>query len=131
MILCAEVSADRGITCSYLLAELGADVICVEPDGGCASRQRGPFFKSQQAKDEIDAAKRREQSLHWWAYARNKRSIVLAPEAAQDREAECKPREATASPGARTTADGLAATRRRNPTASGEAPARSGEALRD
>jgi crotonobetainyl-CoA:carnitine CoA-transferase CaiB-like acyl-CoA transferase len=38
-----DLSDDRGIFCSYMLAELGADVICVEPAGGSSSRQRGPF----------------------------------------------------------------------------------------
>ena len=50
------------------LADLGADVIQVEPPGGSPARRRGPF-----AGDEPDP----ERSLYWWSYARNKRGIQL------------------------------------------------------
>ena len=72
-----DLSDDRGIVCSFMLAELGADVICVEPPGGSKSRWRGPFAGDVRTPDS---------SLHWWAYARNKRSIVLDPESDADRE---------------------------------------------
>ena len=45
-----------------LLGDLGADVICVEPPGGCPARRIGPF-----ADDDRSA----ESSLFWWSYARN------------------------------------------------------------
>src|SRR5262245_11176992 len=51
-----------------MLADLGADVIQVEPPGGAAARRRGPF-----AGGVADS----ERSLFWWAYARNKRGVVL------------------------------------------------------
>ncbi|MDG2427163.1 MAG: CoA transferase [Acidimicrobiales bacterium] len=38
-----EVSGDRGDLCGRLLADLGADVLLVEPSSGAASRQRAPF----------------------------------------------------------------------------------------
>ena len=72
-----DLSDERGIVCGFMFGELGADVICVEPPGGSPARRRGPF-----ADDRRDA----ERSLFWWAYARNKRSVVLDPESPDDRE---------------------------------------------
>jgi crotonobetainyl-CoA:carnitine CoA-transferase CaiB-like acyl-CoA transferase len=63
-----DLSDERGIVCGWLLGELGADVICLEPPGGSRARQIGPF-----ADDDPGA----ERSLFWWAYARNKRSVTL------------------------------------------------------
>lgn len=51
-----------------LLADLGADVIRVEPPGGSATRCRGPFYK-----DEAHP----ERSLFWFAYNVNKRGVTL------------------------------------------------------
>jgi crotonobetainyl-CoA:carnitine CoA-transferase CaiB-like acyl-CoA transferase len=51
-----------------ILADLGADVVQVEPLAGCPARSIGPF-----RGDERDP----EGSLHWWAYGRGKRSIAL------------------------------------------------------
>jgi len=51
-----------------ILADLGADVIKIEPPGGSPSRDIGPFYK--------DIANR-EKSLFWFAYNVNKRSITL------------------------------------------------------
>src|SRR5512143_2067440 len=51
-----------------MLADLGADVIQVEPPGGSPARALGPF-----AGDVPHP----EGSLFWWAYTRNKRSITL------------------------------------------------------
>jgi crotonobetainyl-CoA:carnitine CoA-transferase CaiB-like acyl-CoA transferase len=50
-----------------LLAEMGAEVIKVEPIGGAASRQIGPFA------DGIDDG---EHSLHFWFYNADKRSVT-------------------------------------------------------
>jgi crotonobetainyl-CoA:carnitine CoA-transferase CaiB-like acyl-CoA transferase len=71
-----DLSDERGLVCGWMLAELGADVVCVEPPGGSTARRRGPF-----AGDQRDP----ERSLFWWAYARNKRSICLDPDSAEDR----------------------------------------------
>ena len=73
-----DLSDDRGIFCSFVLGELGADVVCVEPPGGSRARRQGPF-----AGDVREP----ERSLFWWAYARNRRSVVLDPESPGDREA--------------------------------------------
>src|SRR5262245_16999252 len=59
-----------------MLADLGADVIQVEPPGGAAARRRGPF-----AGGLADP----ERSLYWRAYARNKRGIVLDLDAPEGR----------------------------------------------
>ncbi|MGE4605702.1 MAG: CoA transferase, partial [Myxococcota bacterium] len=63
-----DLSDERGIVCGWMLGELGADVICIEPPGGSRARQLGPF-----AGNKRDP----ERSLFWWAYARNKRSVTL------------------------------------------------------
>jgi crotonobetainyl-CoA:carnitine CoA-transferase CaiB-like acyl-CoA transferase len=59
-----------------MLADLGADVVAVESPTGSPLRQLGPF-----RHDEPDV----EHSLTWWAYGRNKRSIVLDLETAEGR----------------------------------------------
>lgn len=78
-----DLSDERGIVCGFMFGELGADVICVEPPGGSTARRRGPFAEEADIAEEISDA---ERSLFWWAYARNKRSIVLDPESPDDRE---------------------------------------------
>lgn len=72
-----DLSDDRGAFCGFMLGELGADVVRVEPPGGSPARRRGPF-----ADDVRDP----ENSLFWWAYARNQRSVVLDPESPDHRE---------------------------------------------
>ena len=73
-----DLSDDKGIFCSFVLGELGADVVCVEPPGGSQARRQGPF---------AGGVREPERSLFWWAYARNKRSVVLDPESPHDRDA--------------------------------------------
>lgn len=63
-----DLTSNHSAICGAILADLGADVIAVEPPGGSALRQFGPF-----RHDEPDI----ENSLSWWAYSRNKRSIEL------------------------------------------------------
>ena len=63
-----DLTDERGLLCGKLLADLGADVIQVEPPGGSTARKIGPFYK-----DETEP----EKSLFWWAYAANKRGITL------------------------------------------------------
>jgi crotonobetainyl-CoA:carnitine CoA-transferase CaiB-like acyl-CoA transferase len=53
---------------SKILADLGADVIQIEPPSGHPARRLGPFYH-----DDMHA----ERSLFWWSYAANKRSITL------------------------------------------------------
>lgn len=63
-----DLTDDRGHFAGFLLAQLGADVIAVEPPTGQRSRLAGPF-----AGDDPDL----ERSLTHWAYNRGKRSVVL------------------------------------------------------
>lgn len=72
-----DLTDERGLVCGQIFADLGADVIAVEPPGGSAARRRGPF-----AGGEPDP----ERSLTWWAYARGKRSLAIDLETAEGRD---------------------------------------------
>ena len=63
-----DLTDERGLLCGKILADLGADVIQVEPPGGSTARNIGPFYA-----DDVHP----ERSLFWWAYAVNKRGITL------------------------------------------------------
>jgi crotonobetainyl-CoA:carnitine CoA-transferase CaiB-like acyl-CoA transferase len=63
-----DLTNERGLLCGQILADIGADVIAVEPPGGSSARRIGPF-----AQDLHDP----ERSLLWWSYSRNKRSVTL------------------------------------------------------
>ncbi|MFT5530536.1 MAG: crotonobetainyl-CoA:carnitine CoA-transferase CaiB-like acyl-CoA transferase [Candidatus Poriferisodalaceae bacterium] len=66
-----DLTDDRGQFAGCLLAQLGADVICVEPPDGHRSRRMAPFID-----DEPD----NDRSLFHWAYNRGKRSVVVDAE---------------------------------------------------
>ena len=72
-----DLTNERGLLCGQMLADLGADVVAIEPPEGSSARRLGPF-----AGDEPDP----ERSLYWWAYARNKRSITLDITTAKGRD---------------------------------------------
>ena len=72
-----EVGGEVGEWCAKLMADLGADVIKIEPPGGAAEREIGPFL------DDIPTA---ERSLHFWHYNTSKRGITLDLESAAGRE---------------------------------------------
>lgn len=63
-----DLTDEHGLLCGQILADLGADVIRIEPPGGSSARRLGPF-----AGEVADP----ERSLFWLAYARNTRSAVL------------------------------------------------------
>ena len=63
-----DLTDERGHLCGAILAQMGADVIAVEPPEGSSARRLAPF-----AGDVEDP----ERSLHHWAYNRGKRSVVL------------------------------------------------------
>lgn len=65
-----DLTDDRGLIAGMILADLGADVIAIEPPDGNAARRRGPF---SDGSDHGDI----EESLIWQSYARGKRSVVL------------------------------------------------------
>ena len=58
-----------------ILGDLGADVIKIEPPEGSASRRLGPF---------LDNIADPERSLQFYAYNRNKRSVVIDPRKHED-----------------------------------------------
>ena len=62
-----DLTTEMGQYAGKLLADLGADVIKVEPPGGDAARGVGPF-----AGDRVS----RETSLAWWYFNANKRSVT-------------------------------------------------------
>jgi benzylsuccinate CoA-transferase BbsE subunit len=62
--------------CGKLMADLGADVITIEPPGGQTTRSVGPF---------LDDDPRRDRSLSFWHYNTSKRGITLNLETADAR----------------------------------------------
>jgi hypothetical protein len=58
----------QGAFCGKLLADLGADVVKVEPPGGDPARYKEPFARDERAL---------ETSLDFLAYNTNKRSLTL------------------------------------------------------
>ena len=62
-----DLTDERSNLTGLLLAQLGAEVVAIEPEGGTHSRQVGPF-----AHDEEDG----EKSLTHWAWNRGKKSVI-------------------------------------------------------
>jgi len=63
-----ELAHERGAFAGKLLADMGADVVVVEPPGGAAMRRHEPF---------VDDLPDPERSLTWWHYNTSKRGVVL------------------------------------------------------
>ncbi len=63
-----DLTDERGHLAGLILAQLGADVVLIEPPEGSSVRRLGPF-----ANDVEDP----ERSFHHWSYNRGKRSVVL------------------------------------------------------
>lgn len=63
-----DLTDDRGHCAGMIFAQLGADVIAIEPPGGSRARHLAPF-----AGDVADP----ERALGHWAFNRGKRSVVL------------------------------------------------------
>jgi benzylsuccinate CoA-transferase BbsE subunit len=69
-----DLGDHKGALCGRILADMGADVIKVEPPGGDAARRIGPFLDDQPHPD---------RSLFFWFYNLNKRSLTLDLNTAQ------------------------------------------------
>lgn len=72
-----ELGGELGDWCGKLLADMGADVVKVEPPGGDETRQYPPFFEDEPGVD---------RSLYFWHYNTNKKSITLDIESSRGRE---------------------------------------------
>ena len=73
-----ELSHESCAWAGKLLADLGAETIVVEPPGGSAQRQYGPWLDDEPGP---------ERSLSWWNYNTSKQSVVLDLEDAAGRTA--------------------------------------------
>jgi crotonobetainyl-CoA:carnitine CoA-transferase CaiB-like acyl-CoA transferase len=71
-----DLTDERGLLAGRLLADLGADVVAVEPPGGSTARACGPFL----------AAGAERASLLWDAYAAGKRGLTADLTTAAGRE---------------------------------------------
>ena len=63
-----DLTDEKGLFCGKMLADLGADVIKIEPPGGDPCRNMGPFYH-----DIPDP----EKSLYWLSFNTGKRGITL------------------------------------------------------
>jgi crotonobetainyl-CoA:carnitine CoA-transferase CaiB-like acyl-CoA transferase len=72
-----DLTDEKGLYCTKLLADLGADVLKIERPGGDPARLIGPFYR-----DDPDPQK----SLHWFQFNTNKRGITLNLATADGRE---------------------------------------------
>ena len=72
-----ELADEQGYMCGKLMADMGADVVKIEPPGGDPSRCLGPFFHDEPHP---------EKSLSWFAFNTGKRSVTLNLETIDGRE---------------------------------------------
>lgn len=72
-----ELTDEKGQYCGKLMADMGADIIKIEPPGGAAERRVGPF---------VDDAPHPDRSLYFWHYNTNKRGITLNLETPQGQQ---------------------------------------------
>ena len=72
-----ELADEKGQFCGKLMADLGADVIKIEPPGGQHTRAVGPF---------LDDIPHRERSLSFWHYNTSKRGITLNLETSEGKD---------------------------------------------
>ena len=71
-----ELSDERVAWAGKLLADLGAEVVVIEPPGGARQRFLGPFLEDEPGL---------ERSLAWWHNNTGKHSVVADLEADRDR----------------------------------------------
>jgi crotonobetainyl-CoA:carnitine CoA-transferase CaiB-like acyl-CoA transferase len=63
-----DLTDEKGVFCGKLLADLGADVIQIEPPGGNRARRIPPFYGNAPGSNN---------GLYWLAYGAGKRSVTL------------------------------------------------------
>ena len=73
-----DLTTARGEIAGKILADLGAEVLKIEPPEGCDSRRMPPFEDGREGDPD--------GSLYWAAYGRGKRSITLDIASAEGRE---------------------------------------------
>src|SRR5262245_33069120 len=61
-----DLTSAECLLCGKILADLGADVIQIEPPGGHVARRIGPFYRG-----EVQA----ERILYWWALIRTHKGM--------------------------------------------------------
>jgi benzylsuccinate CoA-transferase BbsE subunit len=71
-----DLAGEIGQYCTKLLADLGADVIKIEPPGGDPVRHLPPYYHDEEGE---------QTSLYWLNLNTNKRSVTLDIENAEDR----------------------------------------------
>src|SRR5207249_3539550 len=71
-----DLAGEIGQYCTKLLADLGADVVKIEPPGGDPVRHLPPFYRDEEGAD---------RSLYWLNLNTNKRSITLDIDKPEDR----------------------------------------------
>jgi crotonobetainyl-CoA:carnitine CoA-transferase CaiB-like acyl-CoA transferase len=72
-----ELSSERGALAGKLLADMGAEVVVVEPPDGDRMRSYEPFLRDEPGP---------ERSLYWWHYNTSKLGVTLDLEAEEDRK---------------------------------------------
>ena len=72
-----ELAEEPGALCAKVFADLGADVLKIEPPGGSRQRDRAPFAGGEAGVD---------RSLHFAAYNAGKRGLTLDLEREEGRE---------------------------------------------
>ena len=63
-----DLTDEKGAVCGKMFADMGAEVIKVEPPAGCTTRRIPPFLDDRPGADN---------SLYFWAYQAGKRSVTL------------------------------------------------------
>ncbi len=63
-----DISGPAGFYCTKLMADMGADVVRVDPPDAAVDRYPGPFYGSESDRDH---------SIYRWHYHTNKRSVLL------------------------------------------------------
>src|SRR6188472_4499167 len=72
-----DMADEKGETCGRFLADLGADVIRVEPPGGAGSRRLAPFHGATSLSFAVRNANKRGVTLDLAAPAERERLLAL------------------------------------------------------